>query len=164
MKNFNFTRLFDNNSKATNKAKQEKRKYGRIARIEELEGREMLSVSPIGDNDDHVNNLYEPIVVASFAEVNSDAKNDNTDALSSAAGPMPAGAVGSLGVITSQRIHNGSVSASTIFRIYYTYATWTFSLAHTGDENSYIESVLKEAIALSTMIPGWNYATATAIG
>ena len=42
MKNFNFDRIFgnSNNSKAANKASQKRK--GRNARIEELEGREML--------------------------------------------------------------------------------------------------------------------------
>jgi len=53
MKHFDFTRLLGNNLDSTAKAKQEKRKRGRTARIEELEGREMLDAGIWGAIQDH---------------------------------------------------------------------------------------------------------------
>ena len=46
MTNFSFLRFFGNNSNNTSKKKAAKQRQGRTARIEELENREMLSVSP----------------------------------------------------------------------------------------------------------------------
>ena len=46
MKNFNFTRLFGNNPNSTSNIAKRKRQRRRTCRIEELEGREMLSATP----------------------------------------------------------------------------------------------------------------------
>ena len=46
MKIFNFSRFFANNSTNASRKKAEKQRRGRSCRIEELEGREMLSTSP----------------------------------------------------------------------------------------------------------------------
>ena len=54
MKNFDFLRLFTNNSPSSNKKASQKRRRGRTCRIEELEGREMLSVSPFSTGYDDV--------------------------------------------------------------------------------------------------------------
>ena len=59
---FNFNRLFDGNSKSVSQAKKRRKKKNRIARIEELEGREMLSVTPFEVNLDNEPSILSPIV------------------------------------------------------------------------------------------------------
>jgi len=46
MKNFNFFHFFGNNNDSASKQRAKKLRRGRTCRIEELEGREMLSVTP----------------------------------------------------------------------------------------------------------------------
>ena len=58
MRNFDFLRLFNNNSNS-NKANQQRR--GRTCRFEELEGREMLSVSPWSLLDEGFTTSLSPV-------------------------------------------------------------------------------------------------------
>ena len=52
MRNFSLKRLFGNNSAESASTSKNKRKRNRTCRIEELEGREMLSVTPWSLVDD----------------------------------------------------------------------------------------------------------------
>ena len=78
-KDFNiFNRLFGNsvNFTASSKAK-EKRKRSRTCRIEELEGREMLSATPFDANHD-----IEPMPLSPFVEYQYQSSGDADDSSS----------------------------------------------------------------------------------
>ena len=68
MQNFNFKRFFGNNSTNSDSASKNKRKRGRVCRIEQLEEREMLSVS-MGDFD-AIKSQYEDLNLGNFADYN----------------------------------------------------------------------------------------------
>jgi len=56
MKNFDFFHFFGNNNDSASKMRAKKQRQGRSCRIEELEGREMLSVTPWTLVDDFSHN------------------------------------------------------------------------------------------------------------
>ena len=89
MKNFDFFRLFGNDSNSASKKRTKKQRQGHTCRIEELEGREMLSVTPWSLVDDTFFHYEKPESVSLVLEI-TDGTNFQTVSDSLVSGvPMP---------------------------------------------------------------------------
>ncbi|MCL2711055.1 MAG: fibronectin type III domain-containing protein, partial [Planctomycetaceae bacterium] len=128
-------RLFGNNSNSTNK---NKRKHYRSLRIEQLEEREMLSVTPFTLDDD-LNFMREPETVlphvVETAPLYDGIGTDNSPAYE---GFVPTAIPsGDWGTVTQKLTYSQSFGRAMNDRNYG--GETTFTLAHPGDANSYIK-------------------------
>jgi len=74
MRNFNFLHLFSGNSTNSTSAGKNKRKRGRVCRIEQLEERDLLSVTPFSMGYEDVCNTYADNLIYENAPVSPDSE------------------------------------------------------------------------------------------
>ena len=83
MTNFDFLRFFGNNSNTSSKKRVAKQRRGRTCRIEELEGREMLSVTPFSTDFYGESATLSPYTEVS-GDTSADTQSDNLQAVAAA--------------------------------------------------------------------------------
>ena len=146
MQTFSFSNIFGSNDNHKSSKKAQKRRQGRVCRIEELENREMLDAGLMSALDDIFAPAPETMPDYEFASTVSEHLsaatqsdgNTDSDLRVPAAAATNAGDVVNLGTLTSQKVLSYTVPASTLFSRSTHTGSFSFTLANKGDANSYI--------------------------